>query len=179
MQANHSIVLNFTRRYSMGHRLISGAAKNCQIPHGHDEVVTVNITKKSNGILDSKTNMLIEFEEAKGRWFEWIDGSVDHSFHINNEDPIINYFSENEPELLPKLLITPGDPTTEIRAACYYAKLTKFLDENKTELFCTDLKIQETPTNAVCFGCENIESFLPAGERHWWNRPDLSINDLS
>ena len=179
MQANHSIVLNFTRRYSMGHRLISGAAKNCQIPHGHDEVVTVNITKRSNGILDSKTNMLVEFEEAKGRWFEWIDQSVDHSFHINNEDPIINYFSENEPELLPKLLITPGDPTTEIRAACYYAKLSKFLDENKTELFCTNLKIQETPTNAVCFSCENIENFLPAGERHWWNRPDLSINDLS
>ena len=151
MQANHSIVLNFTRRYSMGHRLISGAAKNCQIPHGHDEVVTVNITKRSNRVLDSKTNMLVEFEEAKRRWFEWIDESVDHSFHINNEDPIINYFIEHEPELLPKLLITPGDPTTEIRAACYYAKLSNFLDENKTELFCTDLKIQETPTNAVCF----------------------------
>ena len=112
----------------MGHRLISGAAKNCQIPHGHDEVVTVNIASKDNQGLDPNTNMLVEFEEAKGQWFKWIDQAVDHSFHINAEDPIIDFFRTNEPELLSKLLITPGDPTTEIRAACYHAKLNCFLN---------------------------------------------------
>ena len=66
MDTSHNIVLKFSRRYSMGHRLISGAAKNCQIPHGHDEVVTVNIASKNNEGLDPNTNMLVEFEDAKG-----------------------------------------------------------------------------------------------------------------
>ena len=65
----------------MGHRLISGAAKNCQIPHGHDEVVTVNIASKDNQGLDPNTNMLVEFEEAKGQWFKWIDFDHLHIIH--------------------------------------------------------------------------------------------------
>ena len=98
----------------MGHRLISGAAPNCKIPHGHDEVVTVEIASNKNRKLDTDTNMLVEFEEAKGLWFDWIDESVDHSFHVSSKDPIFEYFKENEPDLLSLLLIIPGDPTTEI-----------------------------------------------------------------
>ncbi|HAA87599.1 MAG TPA: 6-pyruvoyl tetrahydropterin synthase [Verrucomicrobiales bacterium] len=162
----------------MGHRLVSGAAPNCKIPHGHDEIVTVYIGSDRNRKLDNDTNMLVEFEEAKGLWFDWIDRSVDHSFHVSSEDPIIKYFIENEPNLLPRLLITPGDPTTEIRAACYYAKLSSFLRTKDDDLICTGLQIQETPTNAVSFKCADITKFLPSGADHWWNRSDLSINDL-
>ena len=178
MDTDHNIVLKFSRRYSMGHRLISGAAKNCQIPHGHDEVVTVNIASKDNLGLDPNTNMLVEFEEAKGQWFKWIDQAVDHSFHINAEDPIIDFFRTNEPELLSKILITPGDPTTEIRAACYHAKLNSFLGSGNKGLICLGLQIQETPTNAVYFSSDNIDNFLSPDEANWWNRADLSINDL-
>jgi len=159
----------------MGHRLISGAAPNCRIPHGHDEVVTVDIASDSNEGLDPETNMLVEFEQAKGRWFEWIDNSIDHTFHIGDKDPLIVYFRENEPEQLPKLLVTPGDPTTELRAACYFAKLSAFLADG---LICTRVLLQETPTNAVEFNSYSTKRFLPSGEAHWWHRADASINDL-
>ncbi|MEE3177597.1 MAG: 6-carboxytetrahydropterin synthase [Verrucomicrobiota bacterium] len=178
MADTHDITLRFSRRYAMGHRLISGAAPNCKIPHGHDEIVTVEIASPNNRKLDSDTNMLVEFEEAKGLWFEWIDGSLDHSFHVSSEDPIIKYFKENEPDLLSRLLITPGDPTTEIRSACYYAKLSSFLQTKEKDLICVGLQIQETPTNAVRFRCDDITKFLSSGADHWWNRSDLSINDL-
>ena len=178
MADNHDITLRFSRRYSMGHRLISGAAPNCKIPHGHDEIVTVEIASHKNRKLDADTNMLVEFEEAKGLWFDWIDGSVDHSFHVSSKDPIIRYFKENEPDLLSRLLITPGDPTTEIRSACYYAKLSSFLKTKEEDLICVGLQVQETPTNAVKFNCADIAKFLPSGADHWWNRSDLSINDL-
>ena len=70
----------------MGHRLISGAAKNCQIPHGHDEVVTVNITKKSNGILDSKTNMLIEPKIGINFGKAYEEASRSPDFQLNQEN---------------------------------------------------------------------------------------------
>ena len=174
-----TFVLRFSRRYAMGHRLISGAAPNCRVPHGHDEVVTVDIASADNQGLDPETNMLVEFEAAKGRWFEWIDRSVDHSFHLGDNDPLIDFFRDREPELVARLLITPGDPTTEVRAACYFAKLSAFLDSTDHRLVCTRLQIQETPTNAVEFNGSATAGLLPDGPAHWWHRADLSINDLA
>jgi 6-pyruvoyltetrahydropterin/6-carboxytetrahydropterin synthase len=179
MADDHDIVLRFSRRYAMGHRLISGAAPNCRVPHGHDEVVTVDIASASNASLDPDTNMLVEFEYAKGSWFEWIDSRVDHSFHISDQDPLIDFFRSNEPEMLTRLLVTPGDPTTELRAACYFAKLTALLDANDHGLICSRVLLQETPTNAVEFNSSSTQSFLPQGAAHWWHRADLSINDLA
>lgn len=157
----------------MGHRLISGAAPNCRVPHGHDEVVTVDIASANNDGLDPETNMLVEFEQAKGRWFEWIDDSVDHSFHVSDADPLIAFFTDKEPELLPKFLITPGDPTTELRAACYFAKLNAFLAD---DLVCTRVELQETPTNTVEI---RSSKYVANDTKHWWNRADSSINDLA
>ena len=144
--------LQFERRYSMAHRLLSGAAPRCSVPHGHNEVVVVDIVADNERPLDTDTNMLAEFGAVKKRWFNWIDKHVDHSFQISDTDPLIDYFREHEPERLPRLLITPGDPTTEIRAACYMAKLNVFLAGQG--LVCNRLTIDETPTNSVVFaGC--------------------------
>ena len=88
------------------------------------------------------------------------------------------FFRENEPDLLTILLVTPGDPTTEIRAACYHSKLSSFLNSGGKGLICIGLQIQETPTNAVYFSCDDIGKFLPSDHDNWWNRADLSINDL-
>ena len=173
MSEGYDIVLRFSRRYAMGHRLISGAAPACKTPHGHDEVVIVDIASATNDTLDSRTNMLVEFEQAKGRWFRWIDKHVDHTFHISDRDPLVDFFQKNEPDIVPKLLITPGDPTTELRAACYFAKLTAFLNSGGQDLICTRIELQETPTNSVVIN----SGFAPGGD-HWWNRPDLDINDL-
>lgn len=176
---DYDIVLRFSRRYAMGHRLISGAAPNCRVPHGHDEVVTIDIASSSNHGLDDETNMLVEFEHAKGRWFDWIDNSVDHTFHIGDGDPLIDFFRASEPELVARLLVTPGDPTTELRAACYFAKLSAFLDAGGHGLVCTRILLQETPSNAVEFNASSASSFLPKGDAHWWHRADSSINDLA
>lgn len=176
-EQNH-FTLRFSRRYSMGHRLISDAAPNCRVPHGHDEVVTVDLVSAMDGRLDPRTNMLVEFDRAKRRWFEWIDDSVDHSFHLNAEDPLIGFFRDNEPHLLKRLLLTPGDPTTEVRAACFKSKLGVFLEQDATGLRCARLTLQETPTNAVQCEADEPEALLPDGD-HWWRRADWSINDLT
>ncbi|MDH4477355.1 MAG: 6-carboxytetrahydropterin synthase [Verrucomicrobiaceae bacterium] len=177
MGTTHDFTLRFSRRYSMGHRLISDAAPNCRVPHGHDEVVTVELVSEGNSKLDPRTNMLVEFDQAKRRWFDWIDDAVDHSFHLNEEDPLVGFFSEHEPHLMARLLLTPGDPTTEIRAACFKSKLGCFLQHDNPGLRCSSLTIQETPTNAVI--CEAVDpaQMMPTGD-HWWSRADLSINDL-
>ena len=168
-------ILQFERRYSMAHRLLSGAAPRCSVPHGHNEIVAVDIVADNIRPLDTDTNMLAEFGEVKGRWFQWIDKQVDHSFQIADTDPLIGYFSEHEPETLKRCLITPGDPTTEIRAACFMAKLNTFLAGQG--LTCPRLTIHETPTNSVVFNGDPTQ-ILPGGD-HWWWRSDDSINELS
>ncbi len=177
MAGTHDFTLRFSRRYSMGHRLMGEAAPSCRVPHGHDEVVTVELASCDNAGLDPATNMLVEFDQAKRRWFDWIDDAVDHSLHLNEADPLVGYFSSREPHLLPRLLLTPGDPTTEIRAACFKSKLGRFLSEDTPGLQCVSLTIQETPTNAVVCAAAEPEALLPTGDR-WWRRADLSINDL-
>ncbi len=178
MAGSHDFTLRFSRRYSMGHRLMGEAAPNCRVPHGHDEVVTVELASRGNAGLDPATNMLVEFDQAKRRWFDWIDDAVDHSLHLNAADPLVAYFQNNEPYLLPRLLLTPGDPTTEIRAACFKSKLSRFLDLDNPGLTCLTLTIQETPTNAVTCSAPEPQALLPGGD-HWWTRADLSINDFN
>ena len=168
-------ILQFERRYSMSHRLLSGAAPRCSVPHGHNEIVAVDIVANNNRPLNTNTNMLAEFGEVKGRWFQWIDKQVDHSFQIADTDPLIGYFQEHEPETLKRCLITPGDPTTEIRAACFMAKLNAFLSGQG--LTCSRLTIHETPTNSVVFNGDPT-LVLPSGD-FWWRRCDDSINELS
>ena len=167
-------ILQFERRYSMAHRLLSGAAPRCSVPHGHNEVVAVDIVASEELPFDTDTNMLAEFGAVKKRWFNWIDKQVDHSFQIADPDPLIEYFRKHEPERLPRLLITPGDPTTEIRVACYAAKLNIFLAGQG--LTCNRLTIHETPTNSVVFNGDAVD-VLPRGD-YWWWRDDDSINDL-
>ncbi len=173
-----SFRLRFSRRYSMGHRLVSGAAPNCRVPHGHDEVVTVDIEHRTNEGLDPETNMLAEFDRVKRRWFRWLDGQVDHSFHVSDRDPLLGYFQEHEKDLLPRLLVTPGDPTTEIRAACFQAKLAAFLAQDEPAFRCGRLLLQETLANAVEIAPDTFSRALPNGD-HWWHRADDSINDLT
>lgn len=161
----------------MAHRLTSGVAPNCGIPHGHDEVVTVDIVSGDNSGLDPETKMLVEFDQVKRRWFQWIDKAVDHTFHLAATDPLIDFFREHEPHQLARILVTPGDPTTEMKSACYHSKLTAFLEAENPSYRCRRLVLQETPTNSVEFNGTSAEGILPGGD-HWWHRADQSINDL-
>jgi 6-pyruvoyltetrahydropterin/6-carboxytetrahydropterin synthase len=174
--------LVFTRRYSMAHRLIADAGGKCAVPHGHNERVTVRLEAGEARRLDGVRNMVEPFETAKARWHRWIDQAVDHAFQLSDRDPLIDYFRDREPGRLAHLLITPGDPSTEMLAACFKAKLTAFLEDDGGRLCCVDVRIEETPTNAVTFSGDPAD-FLPesvAGDNRpaWWRRADMSINDL-
>jgi 6-pyruvoyltetrahydropterin/6-carboxytetrahydropterin synthase len=174
--------LVFTRRYSMAHRLMADATSKCAVPHGHNELVTVTLQATAARRLDGAANMVEPFEIAKTHWHRWIDEEVDHALQLSDRDPLIGYFREHEPERLARLLVTPGDPTTELLAACFMAKLNAFLERDSSGLRCVEVAVEETPTNTVTFAGDPAD-VLPerpaAGNRaDWWSRADSSINDL-
>jgi 6-pyruvoyltetrahydropterin/6-carboxytetrahydropterin synthase len=174
--------LIFTRRYSMAHRLLAGSSNKCAVPHGHNELVVVTLQAAASRRLNGSSNMVEPFEIAKARWHRWIDEKVDHALQLSDSDPLIEFFREQEPDKLVNLLVTPGDPTTEVLAACFMAKLNTFLEDDGGRLRCVEVRIEETPTNTVLFVGDPAD-FLPdrpgRGNRPpWWRRSDMSINDL-
>lgn len=169
----------FTRRFSMAHRLISGTSPKCAIPHGHNEIVSVHLMPKSADSFERGPNIIEPFDMIKADWHAFIDDRIDHSFQVSETDPIIRYFVENEQEKLDRLVVTPGDPTTEILCACLMSKIQSMLLHRKSLLYCHEISVQETPTNTVQIsGADAYSGMLPKGD-FWWNRPDSSINDFT
>ena len=119
------------------------------------------------------------FEAAKGRWKTWIDAHVDHAFQLNAADPLIAYFRDHEPERLPRLMSFPGDPTTEALAAAFWLKLSAFLAFDALPFSVTEVRVAETPTNAVVLTRDSFDASrcgLPDGA--WPTRADWSINEF-
>lgn len=173
-----SFNLIFERRFSMAHRLISGSSEKCSVPHGHNEYVKVFLSANENKNLDQNVNMIQLFEKAKEKWHFFIDNHIDHAFQVSDKDPLISFFKENEPKTYDRLVVTPGDPTTEIMCCCLMSKIQTFLENEKTNLSCVKIELLETPTNMVSLqGKYSYRSDLPDGD-YWWNRNDYSINDL-
>lgn len=171
--------LVFTRRFSMGHRLIHGASESCALPHGHNEFVTVRLTPTHPARLDGRGNMPVSFQRAKSTWHRFVDEKLDHALQLAEDDPLLAWFQANEPARAQRIVITPGDPTTELMVCLMMAKLNAFLKADGDVLRCTEVSLQETPTNTVSFS-GNPEEMIPASrspESCWWNRADLSISD--
>ncbi len=166
----------------MSHRLFNLKNSKCFVPHGHNEYVKVYLVSTEDDNLDGNTNMSNGFNALKETWHNWIDNAVDHSMQLSNIDPLLDYFKDNEPENLTHLLITPGDPTTEILAACFYAKINSFLQHDEINMRCIKVEIEETPTNTVIFSGDPQKAISRKdyeGPRvPWWMRPDMTINDL-
>lgn len=170
--------LVFTRRYSMAHRLIADPAGKCAIPHGHNEQVIARLRPVAPQRLDGGANMVVPFDRAKARWHRFVDDQVDHAFQLGAGDPMIDWFRVHEPQRLGRLLVTPGDPTTEMLAACLMAKLNAFLAADGNGLRCVELTVEETPTNAVTLAGDPAEVLPLQNGAGWWSRADDSINDL-
>lgn len=171
--------LIFSRRFAMAHRLIAGVSEKCATPHGHNEFVTVTLRATESRRLDGLVNMVESFERAKSTWHRWIDDYVDHSMQLSDTDKLVDWFGEHEPRRRDRMLITPGDPTTEVLACCMMSKVRAFLQADGGRLDCAEIRIDETPTNTVAFSGDP-QAYLPAtptGSR-WWTRPDMSINDF-
>lgn len=160
----------------MAHRLIAGTSEKCAVPHGHNEVVTIELRPALPFRLGNE-NALAPFERLKGRWHAWIDGAVDHSFQLNAKDPLLGYFTAHEPQRLARIMTFPGDPTTEAQAILFFLKLEAFLAEDQAPFAPSKLSIAETPTNAVEVDAAFVRSV--SVREGWWTRPDFSINDLN
>ncbi len=170
--------LEFTRRYAMAHRFLSDVSPKCMTPHGHNETVTVRLAG-AGSFRFGGANMEAPFEAAKGRWKTWIDMHVDHAFQLNAADPLIGYFRDHEPARLTRLMTFPGDPTTEALAAAFWLKLQAFLSADDLPFTVTELRVEETPTNAVILTRDTFDAEacgLPAAA--WPRRADWSINDF-
>lgn len=170
--------LVFSRRFAMAHRLLSGLSPKCAMPHGHNEIVTVRLVAARPEPLDGDGNMVLPFEQAKATWHRWIDDHVDHTLHLSDSDPLIDWFMEREPERLSRLLVTQGDPTTEMLACCMMAKLNQFLTADGGRLRCAEIRVEETPTNTVTFDGDPLAMLPEMAGTPWWRRADMSINDL-
>lgn len=163
----------------MGHRLIHGASESCALPHGHNEFVTVRLKPTSPARLDGCANMPVSFQRAKQTWHRFVDERLDHALQLAADDPLLAWFRAHEPTRAARIVVTPGDPTTELLTCLLMAKINAFLLAEGGVLHCSDLSIEETPTNTVSFS-GNPADFIPhtpAGQACWWNRADMSIAD--
>ena len=131
----------------MAHRLVSGQALRCATPHGHDEYVEVELQATRPAPLDGAANMVAPFARAKGRWHRFVDERLDHAFQLAEGDPLLPIAREHFPEW--RLVVTPGDPTTELMAALLALKCQAFLDREDVGLRVARLTLRETPTNSV------------------------------
>lgn len=170
--------LEFTRRYAMAHRLLATKSPKCAIPHGHNEFVTVRLEPHAPFRFGA-ANSVAPFEAVKRRWHQWIDEHVDHALHLDEADPLIDFFREREPDRLSQIMTFQGDPTTEALAACFWLKLSAFIADDRLPFAVREVRIEETPTNTVIVTPHTFnatDSGLRAGAWPW--RPDMSINDF-
>lgn len=171
-----SFALRFTRRFSMAHRLVAGQSLKCATPHGHNELVTVELVARDPRRLDGSANMVAEFARAKRRWHHFVDEHLDHALQLSEHDPLLRLANDHFPDW--RLVITPGDPTTELLAALLAAKCQRLLDAEAESpghvgLRVARVTLEETPTNSVVFTGDPSE-VLPARDDAWWWRPDES-----
>ena len=171
--------LVFTRRFSMGHRLIHGASESCALPHGHNEFVTVRLRPTAPRRLDGAGNMVVSFQRAQSRLRPSVDARRPPGLPLAEDEPLLSWFRAHEPERARRIIVTPGDPTTELMACLMMAKLNTLLDADGALLRCAEITLQETPTNTVRYEGDPLDVLpapRPAGQC-WWRRADDSIAD--
>lgn len=170
--------IEFTRRFSMAHRLLADPASKCATPHGHNEIVRVELRARSRPDLGG-SNMVAPFERLKSRWHHFIDHSVDHALQLRLDDPLVEFFARHEPQRLSRIMTFAGDPTTEALALALHAKLSAFLREDAPGFVVERVSVEETPTNAVSVHRADIEAMDIAWQAGAWvDRADDTINDF-
>ena len=163
----------------MAHRLRFDRNSKCMVPHGHNEFVTVSLKARPgvSGVDWGNANYGASFADLKRHWHGFVDDSLDHAFQLGADDPMIGYFRDHEPELLSRLLIIQGDPTTEAVATALLMKLNAILAAHLPAFECVRFELEETPTNSVVLMPEDIAG-CPVRLGEWCHRADLSLNDL-
>lgn len=181
------MIYEFERRFSMAHRLwLADDSPRCQVPHGHNEFVRVRLAPRNVSTYEvwGVTNMPVSFAEMKSRWNEWIDNHVDHALQLNMNDPLVDYFAQAEPSRFKRLMLFPGDPTTEALACMLLLKLRAF--SVGTPWCAIGLTVEETPTNKVTVTVGDAMAFEQEVREmlntrrdcpFWWTTANMEIND--
>lgn len=176
--------LTFNYRFEAAHRLTLSCADSCATPHGHTWRAKA-IFEAPAGQLGSD-DMVMEFSKLKSAWKKFIADRADHSFFHHHSDPILGALREYIPKF--RGLAFPGDPTTELIAALFFAKLKVMHEELAKTLpegtICpapVSVVIRETPTNTVSFraGRSGHVELLEALDRRfegWWQVADVAAN---
>ncbi len=173
------MLIQFKRRFSMAHRLRFDRSSKCMTPHGHNEFVVASLQPKpeARGVNWGHANYAASFADLKRHWHTFVDDALDHAFQLGHDDPMIAYFQAHEPELLPRLLVIQGDPTTEAVATALYMKLNAILGKFLPAFECVRFEIEETPTNSIVLTPDDVAA-CPIRLGEWCHRADLSLNDL-
>jgi len=114
-----------------------------------------------------------EFSELKEAWHGWIDSAVDHALQLSEHDTMLGYVDEHHPEW--RIMVTPGDPTTELTAALFMVKCQAFLDADGQGFLCRKLTLKETPTNTIVLEAPVPANLVEGSALDWWRRADDSI----
>ncbi len=173
------IQVTFSRRFSMAHRLKYTVSAKCRALHGHDEIVHLSLVYSADDQWDARRNMAADFAELKDVWHTFIDSHVDHALQLGADDPLLAYFMEHEPEQLARIVVLPGDPTTEVLCASFLRKAAAFIERNGIPYRVEAVTIEETPTNEVTVDRHAVRHFPLISGDGWWARSDMSINDFS
>jgi 6-pyruvoyl-tetrahydropterin synthase len=178
--------LRFEYRFEAAHRFTKTASVACMTPHGHSWYA--GLTLQSIAPLNTH-EMVVEFGTIKKHWKQFLQEVADHSFFHHAEDPILKSLWEHVPEF--RSLPFPGDPTTELIAACFLRKAfamgvgkTLSLMEQSLRLqkledqFEVGVEIVETPTNLVALrpkSLSDLQKLVPSlGQfEGWWDDPSL------
>lgn len=141
-------------------------------PHGHTWYATLNL--QSSSPLNAN-DMAVEFHQLKGEWKDLITNVFDHSFMCNMNDPLVEPLLKIHADA--RLILFPGDPTTELISLLLFSKCEKFLENSKwkDQVTVAGITIDETPTNSIhcdrAYYKENISRY--AAFSGWWTTADM------
>jgi 6-pyruvoyltetrahydropterin/6-carboxytetrahydropterin synthase len=173
--------LSFSYRFEAAHRFTLSCEDSCATPHGH--TWRAKAVFKADGANLAGDDMVMEFSKLKSSWKRFIQDRADHSFFHHYKDPILPALKEFIPKF--RGLPFPGDPTTELIAALFYAKLCVMHETVKAEAGApvphpAAVVIRETPTNTVTFRAGAHQALLEAINAKyagWWQTADVGASN--
>ena len=164
--------LRFTRRFCMAHRLIEGQSKKCATPHGHNQLVTVELEPAGGARLDGSANMVAGVRRREIKLARLCRQSARSQPPAQRPGPTAG----DRPRRVSAVAACglSWRPTTELLAALLMAKCQALTTAALPEasLVCKRIELVETPTNAVIFEGDPAE-VVPIAHG-WWLRPDNS-----
>ena len=171
--------LSFRYRFEAAHRFVGTASPTCSTPHGHTWYAILNLDFRGERL--NSDSMAVEFSRIKGAWRDWISETCDHSYFHHWQDPVAETTRQCQKEA--RLLPFPGDPTTELIALLFFAKMEKIIGQSPLAdlIEIKSIKIEETPTNHIecdrAFYSSAIANYSQWSG--WWTQQEISSRELT